>query len=69
MKKFHITYKDVPTFSFNMMTEYTHGNNNPAQYVDEDLVKALESLRRNKARKVFVCWGMTVIILITSIGV
>lgn len=48
MKKFHLTYKDVPTFSFNMMTEYTHSNNNPAQYVDEDLVKTLESLRRNK---------------------
>ena len=52
MKKFHLVYKDVPTFSFNMMTEYTHSNNNPAQYVDEDLVKTLETLRRNNVSEV-----------------
>ena len=53
MKKFHLVYKDVPTFSFNMMTEYTHSNNNPAQYVDEDVVKTLETLRRNNVSEVF----------------
>ncbi len=58
MKEFHLKY-DVPTFSFSMITEYSHGDNNPAQYVDQDLVDTLETLRKNKvsasdSRRIFI---------------
>ena len=46
MYQFHLRYPGLPHFSFNMLTENTHRDNNPAQYVDQDLVDKLESLRK-----------------------
>ena len=66
MRDFHDVYtrRNIPTFSFSFLTEVSHADNNPAQYVDQDLVDAIETLRKNK---VFILKKYKVFILARNI--
>ncbi len=45
VRQFYRSYKNIPKFSFAFMGSYSHHDNNPAEYVDKDLVVFLEDLR------------------------
>ncbi len=42
-------YRDFPKFAFGFIGELSHANNNPVEYIDNDLVKFLEGLKKRGA--------------------
>ncbi|KAK2142660.1 hypothetical protein LSH36_926g00042 [Paralvinella palmiformis] len=47
MKDLFVKYPTVPKFAFGFIGELSHADNNPAQYIDNDLKEFLEYLRVN----------------------
>ena len=46
VKDFFRKYAEVPKFAFSFMGELSHHDNNPVEYVDDDIVALLEDLRK-----------------------
>lgn len=48
LEDFFLQYRNVSKFAFGFHAELTHAENNPAQYIDDELVSFLQRLRRGK---------------------